>query len=349
LRRAAPLFGSVRAQLDLQLTSLGDELRRLHSRTPAGTPPAFVDRAIDRIAAVSDRLSCLDGGAPGPATPQEAERLFFAREAHLGAAILAGMVLGGVAIAEVSMRAFAGEGLLLGATPELYAGMGIVAVGCLAWLAATWDRPSEAQAMVMVMLLIVVSLASATYAQSPLLALGRPYAPMTTHRLLILMIPLVLARRLWLAITLVLAVAVEAFAIFYLLHLDAHKDIMATAEPWPIAVYVGIGIALSLLREQRRLASMRVLRAEWEAAALQRRAGMYLALRDLLNSPLQVLVLGTAQLERAYPGWDSAPLRVRVERFIALSKELADLDELVPEGAHRAALDAERELGRERS
>jgi hypothetical protein len=78
------------------------------------------------------------------------------------------------------------------------------------------------------------------------------------------------------------------------------------------------------VREQRRIASVRLLRAQWASAALQRQTLLLLALRDRINSPLQTLAIA-AMLK---PGGSGAMLdgtQAAIERLVVLGRELNEL------------------------
>ncbi|MCU1282854.1 MAG: uncharacterized protein JWM53_6400, partial [bacterium] len=103
-------------------------------------------------------------------------------------------------------------------------------------------------------------------------------------------------------------------------------DRISVVEPWVTLVFMAIGVAALLLRDQRRVASLAVLRAESQATALHRRAAMLLALRDQLNTPLQTLVLGATRLALHEPTHDAARLATALHRLVGLSRELANVD-----------------------
>ena len=85
------------------------------------------------------------------------------------------------------------------------------------------------------------------------------------------------------------------------------------------------------------------MRAESEASTLHRRAVTLLALRDQLNTPLQTLVVGLARLELQEPTRDVARIRSALDRLVALSRELAQLE--IPSESYVASLRG-TELGR---
>ena len=55
---------------------------------------------------------------------------------------------------------------------------------------------------------------------------------------------------------------IGTIAVYFALDLRAHRDLISEAEPWVTLVFMGIGIAAAVMREQRVLASLRLLRAE---------------------------------------------------------------------------------------
>ena len=79
---------------------------------------------------------------------------------------------------------------------------------------------------------------------------------------------LVVATRFRLAIALVLCAAVSGLALFALLELGSHRDLIPYSEPWAMLLFVLLSLGLVMRREQRRIASVRLFRAEWELAGL---------------------------------------------------------------------------------
>jgi hypothetical protein len=125
------------------------------------------------------------------------------------------------------------------------------------------------------------------------------------------------------------------------------RDRISWSEPWLTLLFGALGIALLNLSEERRLASVLVLRAEAEQTALLRRTMVYLALRDQINSPLQSLAMsaslfGGQRGEGVVP--DHAELSGAVEQLVALSRKLPREDAVEKSGLIGVSLDSAAEL-----
>jgi hypothetical protein len=347
LGRVGPLFAHVRDELRGQLDGISAELRRLETEPgPDGAMPRMW-RTVNRLVTVGKELTLL---APGSATaasftlpsvPQadSSEQLLRNRDAHLGATIFAivGTLTAGTFFFLTALGARSRPSLAL---------MTLLGAAAVAYLVASWRRPSERMALAVVLFLWSVGLAITSYHQWQMLALGRPYAPFLGQKLLLLLLPIAAVSRLWLSLVLIVLTVLDTVVLYFALHIGAHKDIVPLAEPWVTLVFGLTAVAVTLADEQRRVASVQILRAELQNAALHRCAGLMLALRDQLNSPLQTMMLCAPQLELRYQAQAVAPISAAVTRLTTLSRKLADLDHLVPSKAHRAALDAAGDLRR---
>src|SRR5262249_29429119 len=158
--------------------------------------------------------------------------------------------------------------------------------------------------------------------------------PYVGHKLLLIGIVLIRPLRLWLGVLLVALVSVEALV----LHLTIAAVRPPPLEPWHTLLFSALAVGFMLMGEQRRLASLKLLRAQSESSALQRRAGLFLALCDQLNTPLQTLLL---RLEMVVTS--RQPVTVQVKERIALvhslSGQLHELAAAVPGRLVRASLD----------
>jgi hypothetical protein len=128
-------------------------------------------------------------------------------------------------------------------------------------------------------------------------------------------------------------------------HLDlfAHRDVIAASEPWVFLAYVMIGAGSLVMRAQRRIVSLQLVRDEAEVQVLRRRAMLFLALRDRLNTPFQTLVLVAAHFGDN-PSDEVVALQAGIDPLIKLSKQLSALDALISDEMHAAALDSEHEM-----
>jgi hypothetical protein len=322
LGRLEPLFASLRDELDGSLQVIGDGLPTLQSHHDG------VARSLQRISEVRDRIDPLVEPAPErDAAMALAETAFVASDAQSGAAAF-GAMCASLGIFFVTL-----------ATHErfprpLVALMIVVALSCLGYvLMVRGTTPSKSRSTIFVLLLWATLLSIATYGEWLLathaIASGRPFTPFIPHKLLLVTLPLVAPALPRLTPLALFITVVDAVLLFFLLHLPAHVEVVSISEPWSTLGFGIIGFLLMGLYEQRLVASLGLLRAQSRRLALGRRARLLLALRDQLNSPLQALVLHANQAARHSPACDPALAR-EVARLVAMSRRLANLDDVVP-------------------
>jgi hypothetical protein len=352
LGRLGPLFATVRDEIDASLDAISSALRRLNGPEVESQKEA-VARALRRVADLRDRIQPL---LPEPSRNDEAleqtherdplaklERQFITSDAHAGATVFAAIsaTLGIFFISVATAEHFPGS---------LLAIMMLIAISSAGYLLATHSRPpSRSRSTAFVLLLWATLLLVATYGEGTLardaITAHRPYTPFIPHKLLLVTLPLVAPALGLITLVAVLATAVDALLLFFLLHLSAHTSVVSVVEPWTTMAFALVGFLLMSLHEQRRVASFALLRAESNRTSLQRRASLLLALRDQLNSPLQVLVLYASRLAQHSP--ESGPaILARVSRLVAMSRRLASIDELGREGAEPISFDAIEALRR---
>jgi hypothetical protein len=99
----------------------------------------------------------------------------------------------------------------------------------------------------------------------------------------------------------------------------ADRARLAGGQAGVLWVYAMFGVVLLVFRYRRVEAERARLRAEGEAAALERLARTLLALRDLANTPLQTIEIGVALL--GHTQGDQHPLLERIERAVTRLRE----------------------------
>jgi hypothetical protein len=352
LGRLGPLFATVRDEMDGSLDAISSALRRLDGPEVESQKRA-VARALQRVADLRDRIQPLLPEPPcNNGTLEEAhervplpelELKFIASDAHAGASVFAAIsaTLGVFFISVATAAHF---------PDALRAIMALIAISSVGYLLATSSRlPSRSSSAAFVLLLWATLLLVATYSEGLLardaITAHRPYTPFIPHKLLLVTLPLVAPALGWITRVAVLATALDALVLFLLLGLSAHTNVVSLVEPWTTMAFALVGFLLMSLHEQRRVASVALLRAESNRTSLRRRASLLLALRDQLNSPLQVLVLQAAYLAQRSP--ESGPAIVaRVSRLVAMSRRLASIGELGREGKEPVSFDANEALRR---
>jgi hypothetical protein len=341
LRQLSGSLGEIGRQLDSVLAGID---RAVGAPSLKSRP---LRSATSRLACVRDRIADLGAGASeapdAPVENEQAERELQARDAHTGGIVLA------CTLAVLSILVTIS--LIRARIPHLavYWAVGgfAVAVALAAMLVWTRDRPSVQMVtwtfvVTFVILLVGVVLATAFFRNR---APPHPYEPFVGPKLMMVVLPLFLPYRVKLVVLLEAILLGQVIVLFYGFDLSAKRAYMPLVEPWSALLFAGCGVLIMLQREQRHAASLRLLRAQRELAAMTRRAGLCLALRDQINSPLQVLHLSLASLERRHLGDPVARHEVR-RQLAALSSSLPDVDDLVQRGLGALDIDAAAELRR---
>jgi hypothetical protein len=312
----------VRDELVAQLAVVSRELETVADRRS-------MTRAVGRLTDVNERLGGLVD-APVQIDP-ERERTFIAEDVQRGALVLALIV----AVMALAWSPIAW--MRLGTDVALRStALGLVALGVLVVIVATWRRPSELRGRVALLFLFAVTLTVISVDQVPYLHVNRPFTPFLGHKILVVTLGIAAAGWSSMGLPLIVATTVDAVALYYILGFAALKDRIELVEPWAMIIFAVVGLVALAMRDQRRVASLVVLREESAATELHRRATMLLALRDQLNSPLQTLVAGEARATVAARDADVAALRDGIARLVALSRELSQIE--VPSEAQVATL-----------
>jgi hypothetical protein len=152
---------------------------------------------------------------------------------------------------------------------------------------------------------------------------GLSFEPLVRQKLMVLLIAIFTPRQVWVAVLLIAAFAVEACLEFWIPGLGASTN-FGPWEPWITLCTAALAIWLAYSRAQL-LSRERTLRLKLrETTEALRLAKMALAVRDLANTPLQVIELQLALLEERYKPVppEIAPLRRALNRLSELSKIL---------------------------
>lgn len=335
LERIRPHLEHAREQLDTQITTLASELN-----IAGDTRSTVAGRALARLADLRgklDHLVCLDGTDE---SPHDVERRMIEHDAQLSAILLVGIAVAIAVPLDLWIHASA-EGVTTLQVIPLYA----VTAPMLILLVVTRNRPSLRRALWTTCILLAVTLPIITYNQYWLRELGRPFSPFLGHKLLMGILGLTLATRFRIGVGLIVAIAAMAIGTWFALDLGARTDAIVYSEPWMTLMYMLIGLVSLFIREEWQVASIQLLRAQTETSAMRRRALMFLALRDRLNSPVQTLALGAAGATSDLPARSGEKVERAVDQLVSLSRELAELDVLVPEVV--TSFDADAELRRQ--
>ena len=172
------------------------------------------------------------------------------------------------------------------------------------------------------------------WAESAVAEAGLLWEPLIGFKLLLVGVALLTPHSIALAAGLIVIFAVEAFLVYRFVDMGAHPLALTAGEPWVTLVYCLIAAALLVYRRQTRVMGERLIEARAEAEVLHRLAETSLAVRDLVNTPLQSLELAVGALEARHP--EERPTLARMRRAIARLSELGHVLS-VWESASRAA------------
>jgi hypothetical protein len=154
-------------------------------------------------------------------------------------------------------------------------------------------------------------------------AAGMSFEPLMRQRVAIVLIAVLTPRQLWVAVLMIAAFAVEACLEYWSPGLGASKN-FAPYDPWVTLGTAAFGFWIAYSRV-RLLSRERTLQIQLHEAADAARMGkMALAIRDLANSPLQVIELQLTLLEeRRQPAPpETGPMRRALSRLKELSRML---------------------------
>jgi hypothetical protein len=228
LRKMAPLFASVRSDLESQLGAIEGEIETLGAQRQADKATRTMGRALQRLTDLSRRLDRVMSAAAGDSSDAAEQRLVD-HDAQLGTTILAAI---GSMLALGALLMVRGQGPL---PVFLFAAKTALDATLLAYLLITHQQPSRWRATWILALLILTAVSMASYNEVVLLHANRPFASLLGHKVIMLCLGVTAASRFGLSLVLVLLTAIDAVTVYFWLHLgDAqghHLQLGAVGEP----------------------------------------------------------------------------------------------------------------------
>jgi hypothetical protein len=194
-----------------------------------------------------------------------------------------------------------------------------LALGALLW--ARRARPSLAQAGAASVACTLLTLPAQWYSMSVFASMleARPWTPFQGMKLLSILIALI-GPEIPLVIVTDVLLLISSSLIQYLTFPAAVRAHFAFDEPGATLMYGGMALLLFYYRWRRHEAARQVARAEAQSASLQQLARVFLAVRDLTNTPLQTLQVCVELLARRIPR--IGPELPRMQRSLARLREL---------------------------
>lgn len=350
LLRWSSSTATISRQLDVCSDRIEELLGELPKEAAEGTIARSMRAAVSKLGAANERIAALrpstevgeispTGGASGRGAIAREEAQLLARDAHESAMISAALCVVSGSIVALDARTSLPSGAVA------WASVALISLLLLVLLGTRRGRCSTRLPTLAVLLLCTgIFVADLVVTRAWLRESHSAFVPGTGHNILLAALPLVLVRPRWLLFLLQAAVLVGVFATYEVLDLAAFRDRMSFLNPWDSLLYAAIGLQLFTQIEHRGITSLRLLRTELELRAMTRRMILLSALKDRINSPLQVLTIGIEAL--TYRGL------VDEERAAVAGRELKELprqwpaaDELVRSDANPLSFDADKALG----
>jgi hypothetical protein len=134
--------------------------------------------------------------------------------------------------------------------------------------------------------------------------LGQVWQPFVGHKIIFFVTAAMFPRPAWVGALMLVAFGLHATVLWFHLDLGAPTANMPVDEPWATIGYLGIAWFLFGYRIHHGRTEAELARVRAEARVLEMSADAFLVVRDLANTPLQVLELAIALLRRRHPDED---------------------------------------------
>jgi hypothetical protein len=181
-----------------------------------------------------------------------------------------------------------------------------------------WRRPQSVLLGSVLFIVNHVGLVTSAWIVGGYHILDPELPPFQSHKLAILTIA-VLAPERWVGLLCILAYTLLPIVQFSRFP-AAERARIDASEPLVLLVYGLVGAALLLYRWRGLATERELVRAQAEVAEARRTARLLLAVRDLSNTPLQVLTFGVAAARERSPGLED--LLDRLDRALDRLREL---------------------------
>jgi hypothetical protein len=139
------------------------------------------------------------------------------------------------------------------------------------------------------------------------------YEPFLANKLVALVIAVLAPVRVVVGYSIIIGCTALAIFESYFLFSPEFKSHVATPEPWSTLLYSIVAVAMFAHR-------LKTLKAIEERNLAEERTRVFLAIRDLANSPLQVIELSAALIRKKHP--DASYLVTRMEQSMSKIRRL---------------------------
>jgi hypothetical protein len=134
------------------------------------------------------------------------------------------------------------------------------------------------------------------------------------------LIAAMIAPGFWVGLLSILTYCLSSFIQFHFFFTPLIRAKLDTAEPLPIFAFGVAGILALVYRFRRAQVERELARVQAQNFAIKRLAGAFLNIRDLMNTPLQVIELSTSLLRHSRE--PQQPIIDRIDRSVQSLREI---------------------------
>jgi hypothetical protein len=124
----------------------------------------------------------------------------------------------------------------------------------------------------------------------------------------------------WVGLVSILAYFFSAFLQFEIFFPPEIRSQVADAEPWPLLAFALAGVLALVYRFRRAQLEQEIAQVEAQSFAIKRLANAFLNIRDLMNTPLQVIELSIELLRKSNHG--NKPVIDRIDHSMQMLREI---------------------------
>jgi hypothetical protein len=124
----------------------------------------------------------------------------------------------------------------------------------------------------------------------------------------------------WVGLVSILAYFFSAFLQFEIFFPPEIRSQVADAEPWPLLAFALAGVLALVYRFRRAQLEQEIAYVEAQSFAIKRLANAFLNIRDLMNTPLQVIELSIELLRKSNHG--NKPVIDRIDHSMQMLREI---------------------------
>ena len=223
----------------------------------------------------------------------------------------------------------------------------VVVLWNIALLFLLWKKTGARAARFAFVVSLLPELATFWALKNAHVAMGLDFEPLVRQRYIFIIVALLAPPPVWMGTTILIAILAEALGEYWFGGLSQRR--LFEHEPWLTIAMAVLAVVVLVIRvrsiARERVLLQRVAELSHEARMTQ----MTLAVRDLTNSPLQILWLQVELLERSVPGAGRfvVPMKRAIVRLAELNRTLRSYD-LGNDGDRHASLDSIHVLERTR-